>query len=298
MSGEFLTSDDSIVGEAFKSAETAADFLAIWLNHRLLSPASQKLVDDYYQNFRGLHSRRMRYWYNSQLAEAETIFRQAPGLRVLEIGVGTGSECLWWGMRGGKVTGIDVFPQFVATTTERLGVLERLTGRTFDCSIKLSNLIEFQDADGFDLIWMEQTFHHLEPRTAVVDRIASLLRPGGYVVLSEANALNPFLQLLLIRRRGLKPIRYVETGKGKVIYGNERILWRGALARWFRRVGIEEVSSRYFRAFPSNAVFEPLFELERNISNRWFAPLLTHYNFVGRKKPVTGRVDNPMSPSN
>src|ERR1039457_1731984 len=103
MRGEFLPSDDSVVGEAFKSAETAADFLAIWLNHRLLSAESQKLVDDYYRNFRGMHSRRMRYWYNSQVAEAEAVIRQAPGLRVLEIGVGTGTEFLWWGMSGGKV---------------------------------------------------------------------------------------------------------------------------------------------------------------------------------------------------
>jgi SAM-dependent methyltransferase len=275
--------EENAVGEAFTSAKTAADFLAIWLNHRLLSDKSQKLVDEYYRNFRGMHSRRMRHWYNSQLAEAEAIIRQQPGLRVLEIGVGTGTEFLWWGMSGVKVTGIDAFPHCTAITTERLEVLQRLTGRSFDCSVKLVPLTEFQDADGFDLIWMEQAFHHLEPRAAVVERIASLLRPGGRVVLSEANALNPFLQFQLFRARGFKMTYDVNTERGLVIYGNERVLPRGILARWFRRVGIQQESARYFRMFPSNPAFEPLFELERRVSNHWFAPVFTHYNFVGRK---------------
>lgn len=283
MSGGVLPNEDNVAGEAFKSAKTAADFLAIWLNHRLLSAESQKLVDDYYQNFRGMHSRRMHYWYNSQVAEAEEIIRQIPDLRVLEIGVGTGTEFLWWGMNGAKVTGIDASPHCVATTMERLEVLQRLTGRTFDCSVKLVPVTKFQDTSGFDLIWMEQAFHHLEPRAAVVERIASLLRPGGRVVLSEANALNPFLQLQLFRFRGFKMTIDVETEQGRFIWGNERVLWRGALACWFRRVGIQQESVRYYRVFPSNVVFEPLFELEQHISNQWFAPLFTHYNFVGRK---------------
>ena len=229
MSDGILPNDDNVAGEAFKSAKTAADFLAVWLNHQLLSAESQKLVDDYYRNFRGMQSRRMRYCYNSQVAEAETVVRQAPGLRVLEIGVGTGTEFLWWGMSGGKVTGIDAFAHCVAATTERLEVLQRLTGRTLDCAVKQVPLTKFEDPDGFDLIWMEQAFHHLEPRPAVVERIASLLRPGGCVVLSEANALNPFLQLQLFRRRGFKMTTAADTEQGPVIWGNERVLWRGRL---------------------------------------------------------------------
>ena len=38
--------------EQFNSAATAADFLAIWLNHQLLSVENQKLLSDYYHNFR------------------------------------------------------------------------------------------------------------------------------------------------------------------------------------------------------------------------------------------------------
>jgi hypothetical protein len=69
-----------------------------------------------------------------------------------------------------------------------------------------------------------------------------------------------------------------------MVWGDERILWRGSLARWFRGVGIDQESSRYYRIFPSNAFFERMFWLERRISSRWLAPLFSHYNFVGRKR--------------
>ncbi len=279
------------VGQAFESARTPADFLAVWLNHRLLSPLSQQIVDDYYRNFRGLKSPRMRHWYNRQLQEAEAILAEAPGMRVLEIGVGTGTEFLWWAMRGAQVTGIDAFPHCVRTTAERLDVLQAGIGRTLDCSVRTVPLLTFEDAEGYDLIWLEQTFHHLEPRAEVVARIASLLRPGGRVVLSEANALNPLLQLQLLRVRGLRMTMAVETDQGRVVWGNERVLSRGALARWFRGHGVEQESAAYYRVFPSHPVFEPLFGLERRLSSDWLAPLYSHYNFVGRKAgPAARRV--------
>ena len=169
------------------------------------------------------------------------------------------------------------------TTTERLHVLQSVIGRTLDCSVQTAPLLTFEDAQGFDLIWLEQAFHHLEPRAEVVARIVSLLRPGGRVVLSEANALNPLLQLQLLRIRGLRMTVEVQSEHGRVVWGNERVLSRTVLARWFRRHGVREESSGYYRVFPSHPLFEPLFGLERRLTHACLAPLYTHYNFVGRK---------------
>ena len=271
------------LGKQFNSAATAADFLAIWLNHQLLSVENQKLLSDYYHNFRTLNSRRMQYWYNQQVAEAETIVRSKPGLRILEIGVGTGTEFLWWGLLGADVIGIDPFQHCIDATAERLDVLQRTIGRKLNCALRTAQITEFEDDSGFDLIWMEQAFHHLEPRAEVLKKIAELLRPGGRVVFSEANALNPLLQLQLLRARGFKMFITVETSRGKVIYGNERVLSRGSLRRLLANVGIEQISSRYYRVFPARPMFEPLFALERRTSSSWLAPIFTHYNLVGRK---------------
>jgi len=270
-------------GGRFESAKTAAEFLSVWLNSRLLSSSSQKLVDDYYRNFRGLGSSRMRHWYNQQVADVDTFVRAKPGLRLLEIGVGTGTECLWLALRGADVTGIDAFAHCVATAEERLSVLRREVGRPLRCRLHHVPLMAFEDREGFDLIWLEQTFHHLEPQPAVVARIAALLRPGGRVVLSEANALNPLLQLQLLRARGIKLQLEVATEHGPMIYGNERVVSLGSLTRWLRRAGIARESVRYYRVFPAHPWFDSFFAVERRLSSRWLAPIYTHYNFVGRK---------------
>lgn len=263
------------------SAQTASDFLAIWLRRPMLSPVRQRSLEGYYARFRGLQSRRMRHWYNEQISEAEKFI--APGVRVLEIGVGSGSEFLWWARRGASVVGIEPLPDFAALATERVEVLQKITGRPLDCSVLLTTLDAFKDSDGFDVIWLEQAFHHLEPRKDVVEKIARLLRPGGRVILSEANALNPLLQLQLLKKRGLKMYIVQPTENGSFLFGNERVLWHRPLARWFRRVGIEQETVRYYRIFPSHPAFERLFEIERRITGQWLAPIYSHYNFVGRK---------------
>lgn len=274
---------EEVLAEQFASAATAADFLAIWLKQPLLSDANQKILDDYYRNFRKSDSARMRYWYNQQLVEAEALVRARPGLRVLEVGVGTGTELLWWGLLGADVTGIDAFQHCVDVAAERLAVLQRAIGRKLPCSLQTVQITDFQDDRGFDLIWMEQAFHHLEPRAEVLQQIAKLLRPGGRVVFSEANAFNPLLQLQLIKIRGFKRLITVETDRGTLIWGNERVLTRGSLKRLLSKVGIEQESSRYYRVFPASNLFEPLFGLERWLSASWLAPIYTHYNLVGRK---------------
>jgi 2-polyprenyl-3-methyl-5-hydroxy-6-metoxy-1,4-benzoquinol methylase len=278
-----ITTVKTSMASQFNAAGTAAEFLAVWLNHPVLSDPNQKILDHYYSNFRKLDSPRMRYWYNQQLIEAEALVRATPGLRVLEIGVGTGSEALWWAMLGADVTGIDVFRNCIDVATERLDVLQRATGRKLKCSLQTVQITQFEDESGFDLIWLEQAFHHLEPRDEVVRRIAKLLRPGGHVVFSEANAFNPLLQLQGLLMRGLKTRVTVETELGNVSWGHERILSRGALKRLLRRVGIVQVSSRYYRLFPSWPVFESMFALERRMSSFWLPPVFTHYNLVGRK---------------
>ena len=130
-------------------------------------------MDQYYRNFRRLDSPWLIwYWYNQQLAEAEAMVRSNPGLRVLEVGVRTGTEFLWWSMLGANVKRIDVFQHCVDATAERLDVLQRAIARKLRCSLKTVQITDLEDDAGFDLIWMEQAFHHLEPRAEVLKQIS------------------------------------------------------------------------------------------------------------------------------
>ena len=50
---------------------------------------------------------------------------------------------------------------------------------------------------------MEQAYHHIEPRK-FSSSIKNLLHKGGYIIISESNALNPLIQLWLLKKEVLK----------------------------------------------------------------------------------------------
>jgi hypothetical protein len=104
------------------------------------------------------------------------------------------------------------------------------------------------------------------------------------LVVSEANASNPLLQIQLFLRRGLKTVGTLVDAAGREHpYGNERVLRGSTLARELDRRGVRQKSLRYFRVFPNLPVFDRLRSFEEALERPWLAPLLTHYNYVGRK---------------
>ena len=271
----------------FSSARDITDFLKIWLRQTTLSDAARKLLDDYYKKWRGLDAHRLCHWYRNQVREIEALIADGEQPRLLEIGVGSGTEALWFAWLGADVTGIDVLPYEVDVANERLGILEQQSGRTLNCDMRTCPVLQFTDSEGFDVIWLEQAFHHLEPRAEVVAKLSELLRPGGKIVFSEANALNPLLQLQIFMQRGFKTTVEVQLDGHTTIWGNERILSAAALQKALATAGIRKTELRYFRLFPSHAMFDSLFWLEKWLTAvshvKILAPIYSHYNFVGVK---------------
>ena len=223
----------------------------------------------------------MRDFYAGQIAEIEAIVRARPGLRLLEVGCGCGTESLWLALAGADVTGIDVKAARLAAAGRRAELLEGELGRPLPVRFRRTNLLDLPDDAVYDAVWMEQAFHHLEPREAVVGRLARLVAPGGHLVISEANGLNPLLQLQLLLRRGPRVVTTIRDEDGALIpYGNERVLTARALDRLLGRAGFRRLSIRHFRLFPNHPAFAPLGALERRAGAR-LPPLATHYNYVG-----------------
>ena len=203
-----------------------------------------------------------------------------------QVGAELADVCVY-AIRLADVTGIDVLPYEVDVANERLQFLEQQSGRKLQCEMHASPILQYEDAAGFDIIWLEQAFHHLEPRAEVVTKLGQLLRPGGKIIFSEANALNPLLQLQIFLQRGFKTTVEVRLEGHTTIWGNERILSASALEAVLEPVGIRKAAVRYFRVFPSHPVFNQLFALEERLtamSHLWLlAPVYSHYNFVGVK---------------
>ena len=280
-----IKTENTNAGAAIISAPSPSVFLAEWLkNSEILPEAERRTFEGYYRNFGTLGSPRMRWAYDRQLDEVTKLVRSRPGLELFEVGAGCGTEALWFALVGADVTSIDIKTDRLNTARARQKLMERYMGGELNCRFQQQNLLETEGENRFDLIWAEQAFHHLEPRAECVAAITRLLRPGGYVVISEVNAWNPLIQLQLFMRRGFQTLSHFEDEDGNLVpYGNERILTARRLNRWFRDAGLGQSETNYYRVLPSNAAFDRFTAFERLISGSALMPLNTHYNFVARK---------------
>jgi 2-polyprenyl-3-methyl-5-hydroxy-6-metoxy-1,4-benzoquinol methylase len=219
--------------------------------------------------------------YNLQTKEIMEIIKTKRD--VLEIGCGCGTESLWMSFNNANVYGIDVQKNKIKVCQERKKILEEKTGKKLSCTFENVSLFDFNSSKKFDVIWIEQAFHHVEPRKDFFNVAYNLLNDGGVIVFSESNAWNPLIQFGLFRLRGFKTIIKTEMNGQEVFIGNERVITAFALSRWLRNNGFSVSCIRYFRIFPNRSVFNKFASLERNFP-KFLKPFFTHYNLVAIKK--------------
>ena len=257
-------------------------FLEVWLREDLLPDEEAAVFRDYYRSYRRNFGPYVKHHYRNQTRELMRQLEDEPAARVLEVGCGCGTESLWLAIRGFTVTAVDVSEAFLKVAAARKRILERDLGYPLACEFHNKSVLDL-DGGPYDLIWMEQAFHHLEPRAAIVEKVSSLMRRGSRLVISECNAWNPLQQFVLFKLRGT---RTIITSNG-VMWGHERILTAYRLRREFERYGIEQVSLRYFRTLPNRRWADTLtarIGLFDDSDRWWMRPFYTHYNYVGRKR--------------
>jgi SAM-dependent methyltransferase len=206
-------------------------------------------------------------------------------MRVLEVGCGIGADLHWLALRGAHVVGIDVKSEWTSAA-QKLSrhVAEQLSAVEVD--VRRTNLLDMAPSEQFDLIYMKDTFHHLEPRRQIVAKLASLLAPGGSVVIVEPNALNPLIQLKMFRIRGFNTIvDKLDKATGEwFVYGNERLVCGRIITRLFREAGIEG-STRLFRLVPTALADGPIVRLARGAERlgleAFLAPACIHCVYRG-----------------
>ena len=267
----------------FDKVETPSQFLSIWLDQQFLEKADHQVFVKYYRSYLRYFPDRIRFFYDRQLEEVNCLLKTIRRARVLEIGCGTGSESLWMALQGAEVHSVDPNTERLAVARARKEIVERDVNRQLSCKFIECSLLDLDSADQYDLIWMEQAFHHLEPRDTVVELIARKLRPGAHLVISEVNGMNPFLQVELFLRRGFPKVIEYKSSAGRVLpYGDERVLCAGSLSGLFGAAGIRRKSISYFRVFPNRRFFDGLFGVEKAMPT-CFSFLFSHYNYVGQK---------------
>ncbi|HEV2293248.1 MAG TPA: methyltransferase domain-containing protein [Tepidisphaeraceae bacterium] len=106
-----------------------------------------------------------------------------PGMRVLEIGCGSGLFTAMFAKTGARIIAVDISPDLLERARAR--------GLPEDQVTFMAKAFEDCDVDGpFDAIIGSSILHHLDFSPAL-RRIYDLLRPGGVISFAEPNMLNP-----------------------------------------------------------------------------------------------------------
>jgi ubiquinone/menaquinone biosynthesis C-methylase UbiE len=105
-------------------------------------------------------------------------FRSATGLRVLEVGVGVGTDFVKWARAGAHATGIDLTRSAIEHTQRRL-LLEGLTGELLTAD---AETLPFPDRH-FDLVYSWGVLHHTPDTAKAIAEAIRVLKPGGRLIL-------------------------------------------------------------------------------------------------------------------
>jgi SAM-dependent methyltransferase len=170
-----------------------------------------------------------------QLSEVLRAGCLAPGDRVLEVGCGMGRFTLPLAARGVHVEGMDLSPVLL----ERFKAFD--AGR-FDVRLTVGDVLSPmpQFDDGFEVVLACFALHHLRDVDGAIGAMARMLKPGGRLVVLEANAFNPlfYAQILLT--------------PGMTWQGDRGMMWMrpGVIHRAMRRAGLVRPTVTRFGCFP------------------------------------------------
>jgi SAM-dependent methyltransferase len=101
-------------------------------------------------------------------------FKSAPGLKVLEIGVGMGADYLEWLKAGVQVTGVDLSTESLNMARQRC----ELAGFSPDLRVADAESLPFAD-NTFDVVYSYGVMHHSPDTKRCLREACRVLKPGG-----------------------------------------------------------------------------------------------------------------------
>jgi len=136
-------------------------------------------------------------------------FTRHKGKKVLEIGVGAGSDHLNWARAGTDLYGVDLTDRGIDTTGKRLNIYG------LDSKLQRVNaeVLPFED-DFFDIVYSWGVIHHSEDTEKIIAEISRVLKPGGKFLgmiyhRRSLHALNLWIKNALLRGKPWKSLSHV-----------------------------------------------------------------------------------------
>jgi len=134
---------------------------------------------DPYHRYAGIYDRVFDSMNKGLKLVGIRLFRPSKGMRVLDVGCGTGSHLELYQRFGCELYGLDLSPSMLAVARKRLGDAAQL-------DLGDASQMPYQD-DYFDLVVAMLTLHEMRPeiRTVVLREIKRVLKPDGRALLID-----------------------------------------------------------------------------------------------------------------
>ena len=148
---------------------------------------------------------------------------------ILDTGAGYGTESLLFALLGKRVVGVELVPERAALAESRVPFYQSVSNAAMSIRFENANIFRFlEKAEQFDVIWAMEAISHIYPPESFFRVAFHKLKPGGRLIVSDPNRLNPLAWLRSVRIRGSvshaphKKFRDPETGM-PIDYGQEQI---------------------------------------------------------------------------
>ena len=182
------------------------------------------------------------------------ISNQSRPPHILDLGCGFGIESVLLALTGAKVHGVDGWKPMIEQAQKRLGSYQTKHNIHLDLRYDHKNLFHFEPSEAYDAVYSSATLHHIEPIFEAFQKIATLIRPGGYFFLSDENGYSPIQQVAVQKKIGwTKSRKYLRTDPDtgeKFWYGNENIRPPFQWAKHMKRAGLSPLTIKYCRFLP------------------------------------------------
>lgn len=148
----------------------------------VLPAYSNRMADDSYRYIAGFYDRIFEPVNSGLYSLGARMLQPQPGMKVLDVGCGTGAHLAVYANAGCDVYGID-------SSASMLGVARKRLGDRADLSLENATLMPYED-NSFDLLLCMLVLHEMDQPTRIsaLAEMKRVIRPDGCMLLIDFHA--------------------------------------------------------------------------------------------------------------
>lgn len=168
-----------------------------------------------------------------------------PSCKILDLACGVGTQALLFARLGYSVTGFDLYAREITILKKRIEFYQPKWKIPLSVTLRTANAVRLdaRELGQFDCVHVFEALSHIHPMEKFLETARLLVRPGGYLIISDTNGFNPIVRLKLWRYTGrwsysVKTIQDSTSGK-MVEYAFKRVMSAPAMRALLAHYGFE-----------------------------------------------------------